>query len=436
MTKDLIDQLPADEQPMASILISLAGDMQLPPAFQWNLETQLMEKAKTKTHPWQGWTTRLLPALGWAAIAAGLVFLLSWTVRSLAPNVPPAAGETSIPAIPFETGVRQGELCAGPLALAHGFDVFLTNPDKTGFLPLDPEKSIGELRSLAWSPDGERLALLGNTTGRGNIHFTGPAGGEIEDLLSPSELGYLIDVAWSRDGTRLITWTGQNTRAVILLGTDGTPPTEIRLGAQVLGTPRFTPDGEHIVFYGADTSTSGLFEASLQDGSQTRLINPLVEDESGYAWSSDGSRLAYFEMDRELGEARLVAEDMAAGERTVLATIPIPRGAGSSIPESTNLSWSSNGEFLVFEFGGGGVNRAVHLAYSDGGLVKLADAAHAPAISADGTCLAYIREDQVFLLDLTGISTASTIPTPLLLADLPAGRGRSDSRLDKLQWQP
>ena len=64
-------------------------------------------------------------------------------------------------------------------------------------------------------------------------------------------------------------------------------------------------------------------------------------------------------------------------------------------------------------------------------MVKVVDSAHAPTISADGNCLAYINGKQVFLLDLS-----STQSEPLLLADLPATKGAADYRLDKLQWQP
>ena len=46
MNKGILNQLPADERPMASALQATAQDMQVSPTFQWDLETQIMEKAK------------------------------------------------------------------------------------------------------------------------------------------------------------------------------------------------------------------------------------------------------------------------------------------------------------------------------------------------------------------------------------------------------
>lgn len=301
---------------------------------------------------------------------------------------------------------------------------------------LDEQKAIGELRSFAWSPDGRQLALMGNTTGRGNIYLTDSAGDQLQPVLSDSEVGYLRDAAWSRDGKQLLMWSSPNNSVMYMVNADGTGLVERQLDVQMFGTPQFGPDNESIIFYGADSSSGGLFEVLL-DGLQTRLLSAQLEDERGYALSLDGSRLAYIEMDRSLGQARLVAEEMATRNKVVIGMLPIPKGSGSSLPESANLSWSSDGKALVFDFGRGATDRAIYLAYADGtGLVKLADSAHAPAISADGRCLAYISNKQVFLMDLTGVSVNSMTVTPVLLADLPAGRGISDFKLDKLEWRP
>lgn len=437
MNKDLLNQIPADEQPVASKLHSIAEDMNVSPTFERELEAQLMEAYKTKTQPVQGWHIKIIPALGWAILAICAVFLLNWTIRSLVPNTPTAAGRTPNPETSFESNVRQGDICTGPLAVAHGFAVFLTNEDKTGFVALDEGKTIGELRSFAWSPDGRQLAIVGNTTGRGNIYLTEAAGDQLQPVLANPESVYLMDVAWSRDGRQLLMWSVQNNTVVYLVNADGTGLVERQMDMQIFATPQFSPDGKSIIFYGAVSSSSGLFEAML-DGSQTRMISPLVEDESGFAFSPDGSHLAYVEMDRISGGAILIVQERETRAITaLLGSLPIPKGSGSSIPELANLSWSQDGKFLVFEFGRSAADRAIYLAYADGtGLIKLIDSAHAPAISADGKCLAYISDKQVFLLDLTVPPLSSTSKTPIYLADLPVGRSISDFKLDKLQWRP
>src|SRR5512138_3096357 len=109
---------------------------------------------------------------------------------------------------------------------------------------------------------------------------------------------------------------------------------------------------------------------------------------------------------------------MDKGSRAAVARLAIPKGA---FPVAANLAWSPDAGSLVFEYSPDVPDPvpALYLVHVDGsGLVKLADAAHTPAISPDGRCLAYLSQGQVRLLDLHNPSFPS-----LLVADLPAGRG-------------
>ena len=435
MNKEILNQIPADEQPVASQLDALVEDMQLSPTFQWELETELMEQYKTKTRSSQpDWYTKIIPAVGWAILAISAVFLLSWTMRSVIPELQPAAAESSTPEPSFEEDIRQGNRCAGPLAVAHNFSVALTDENKTSFVMLDEHQDLEEIRSFAWSPDGTQLAVVGNLAGQGKISVR-DFGESIQYVISSSEVGYLTGASWSRTGKQLLMWSSQNNSRLYMVNAGGNDLVERQLNAQILGVPQFAPDGKSILFYGADASSSdGLLQAMV-DGSQIKMISDLVEDENSFTFSPDGTRLAYIEKDRNLGEARLIAQDFQSDNKTVLATLPIPKGSGSSIPESSNLSWSPDGKSLVFDFGRGVSDSAIYLADADGmGLVKLAESAHAPAISVDGACLAFISEKQVFVLDLA--AAPSTPTTPVFLADLPVGRGVASFKLDKLQWRP
>jgi Tol biopolymer transport system component len=223
---------------------------------------------------------------------------------------------------------------------------------------------------------------------------------------------------------------------VYLVNVEGGGLDELPLGMQAVMNPQFSPGDGSIIFLGADASSFGMFEVPLV-GTRPRLVSDRVEDEGAFAWSADGSQLAYVEMDRDAGEARLIVTGSATKDGTVLATLPIPKGSGSSLPHIANLNWSPDGSMIVFEFGRNAVDRAIYLAFTDGrGLTKAVASAHAPAISADGNCLAYISDGQVFLMDLAIVSASSMPTTAVRLAELPAGRTVAEFQLDKLQWKP
>jgi hypothetical protein len=433
MSKDLLNSLPAEDQPIASKLNSLVDDLQFSSSFQNELEAKLMDTAKKKTKPARKWRAKILPAMAWAVAVIGAVLLLNWTLRSLAT---PAPAATPVPIPSFEENVRKGDICPGPLALGHGFAIFLTNDDKSGFLPLDQEKNIGEMRSFAWSANGSQLAIFGNTTGRGNVWLADSTGGPVRPILSNGELEYLMDGSWSRDGKQFVLWSSQNNQLVYLLNADGSAPDEKQLDLQILGTPQFAPDGKSIVFYGADQNAAGLFQLNL-DNAQLILINPSVKDPGGYAFSPDGSQLAYLEYDRDIGEARLFTTNLGTGERIIVGNMSIPRNPGASLPDAANLSWSADGKFLVFDLGQYDSDRVIYLAPIDGsGMHQVVEHGYAPAISTDGKCLAYIHDKKVFLMDVNTISSTTATATPLLVANLPDGRGNPYFKQDRLQWRP
>jgi Tol biopolymer transport system component/LysM repeat protein len=431
MNNEFLRQLPAEDQAMSDFLQSNVESIQVDPLFHTKLESQLKHSQNSHERS-KGLRIKILTALGWAIVIIGAFLLLNWAVRSLVPNRQPAANGTQSSNLIFEENGILKSICTGQLAVVHGFSIFLSNPDKNGFVELDEQKNNGELRSFSWSPDGYQLAIVGNTKGSGNIYLVNTEENTIQPLLPDQALPFIRGIAWTADGNRLLTWEGGGNSTLYFVTKGETSLTEADLPVQFFETPQFAPDNEAILFYGADSSSSGLFQVSL-DSPQVALISDLVEYESSFAWSPDGSRLAYIEMDRDLGEARLIVEGQ--GVKDTIATLPIPRGSGSSIPDSANLSWSPDGQTLVFEIGRNADDRTIYLANLDGtDPVKLAESAHAPAISEDGKCLAYIHNNQVFLLDLAKAALEKTPAEPVLLADLPTGRGIAEFKLDKLGW--
>lgn len=317
--------------------------------------------------------------------------------------------------------------------LGHDSSVFFIDPTKKDFVEVDESREIGELRAFSWSFDGQSLAVAGVTRGSGNLYLANPVDESLQALVEDPNLGYLSGIAWSWDGAQLLTWESRKPSEFYVVDRETGEVAVYELPGYFIRTLAFAPDG-NVVFDGANQTTAELFRVGLDD-LQPELISGLVESAGSYAWSPDGTRLAFFKADRSEGEARLVVEDESG--KGVIATLPIPTGSGSSIPGTEKLTWTSDGKALVFEFGQCKTRRAVYLAPVDGsGLVKLAEPAYAPAVSPDGRCLAYISEKQVFMMDLAALlENQGEISEPILLGEVPSGRGRSNVDLDRLEWQ-
>ena len=146
--------------------------------------------------------------------------------------------------------------------------------------------------TLAWSPDGRRLAFLGvEIDAEGNKRFalyTAQADGSELVKVSPPGYGGPI-LAWSPDGAWLAFTNGAQVNVV---RPDGA---ELRQVASGHGGPLvWTPDGEEILI-------GELGYAVRPDGSGLRAwASGGVPDVARTAWSPDGSRLAVLTYNRGL----------------------------------------------------------------------------------------------------------------------------------------
>ena len=172
------------------------------------------------------------------------------------------------------------------------YDIFVVNGDaRYGYnLTKTPKE---QEREPAWSPDGTRIAFIGDTTDErsaGNEVFIVNMDGSGRTQVTNSPGRYESAVEWSPDGTRLAfaaTNSLQSSRDIFLINTDGSSEQQLTTGAPAAGEGlSWSPDGSSIVF---TRSGDGLSSINVS----TKAITQLTATGFFPDHSPDGSKLAY-----------------------------------------------------------------------------------------------------------------------------------------------
>ena len=166
----------------------------------------------------------------------------------------------------------------------------------------DVSRGCYDLESIAWSPDGRRLAFSVTTVGAestyNGLHVYDTATGRDRQM----SLLDAFSLAWSPDGSRIayvesshfaVPWG-----SIFVVDADGSHRRLVDTGTSDADmAPSWSPDGKRLVFATTAhpyTETGRVGDASISivdvDGSHRRL---LVEHASAPAWSPDGKRIAY-----------------------------------------------------------------------------------------------------------------------------------------------
>jgi dipeptidyl aminopeptidase/acylaminoacyl peptidase len=244
-----------------------------------------------------------------------------------------------------------------------------------------PERGIfcGDLTSIAWSPDGKRLAFtldeLGGTSGYIGLHIVNVATGA--DLHLPSlrvagisrpqppsffprfqrkaieQLGCMLpnDVAWSPDGSRLAyaCYSPSLRRsAIFTLRANGTRRTLVPTGPSQAHWPAWSPDGKRIAFATQSIAVvrshhrvvgrSSVYVVGL-DGTGRTLV---AHDASAPAWSPDGRTIAYESACRGVRLVTLEGVDVTPGTAAGQPCATIGPRVGQAVP-----TWSPDGTALA-----------------------------------------------------------------------------------------
>jgi Tol biopolymer transport system component len=235
-------------------------------------------------------------------------------------------------------------------------DLFAAQPDGSGESNVDV--SVGKGGEIAYSPDGSRIAFTRAAGDDGPYEiYTANADGSNTKRLTRHKR-FSISAAWSPDGERLVyvTQAGKGEDAPLrlhVINADGTGNRQLgggrRPGTPEPSDPRWTPDGEHIVYSQVVAKSEDDYDFSLvivdaDDGGDLRQITPKGgADEVNPNVSPDGTSVVY-EVSRRFNEKQsdIALVSIDGGDSRRLTSTPVHEIQPVWSPDGTLIAFASD----------------------------------------------------------------------------------------------
>lgn len=262
-------------------------------------------------------------------------------------------------------------------------DIYVMNADGTGQRNLTNRAAID--LGPTWSPDGEWIAFLSRTQGNTDIHRVRPDGSGLSSLTTYPARMYSRPV-WSPDGTKIAFTSNRDADPppqleptpvpffddapdfpgaapqpeIYVMNADGSDQTRLTFNLFFDGNPRWSPDGQRLVFQSRGDGDQELYVINVDGTGLTRLTDN--EDADVFpAWSPDGRSIAFAsnrphtEFGRELAEAARRDFALTGGAANFdIYIMDIDEGSVFNWTQTTSLwdsspSWSPDGRWIAFE---------------------------------------------------------------------------------------
>ena len=194
---------------------------------------------------------------------------------------------------------------------------------------------ISRVTQFRWSPQGNQIAYVSNSSGTAQIHLLTLGSEDSRQFTRHSSP--VTDPQWSPDGTSLVFLTDpgwQERYEVWKYDLEGSQKRLLSDVGAIQRNVRWSPDGSRIVL---ETNAAGNFDIALW-GPQDPVLRPLVRspsDEGSPEWSPDGNSIAF------LSRGSLWRVAAEGGDPELL----VDPGLGASVQSP---KWSPDGAHLLF----------------------------------------------------------------------------------------
>lgn len=208
------------------------------------------------------------------------------------------------------------------------------------------------------SPDGSRVVFQSDRTGTAQIFMMDADGGSVEQLTDVA-LGAETP-KWSPDGLHILyaAYVGENNNDLFIMDADGNNVRQLTSGPGYDGHPSWSADGERIIFNSDRTSPD--FDAGWSqrwheifsmgsDGGDLRQHTHQQTICTYPSFSPDKTRIAY----RKVTESPAMSWDLSLGSRN--SEVVVANADGSDEANLTNSAafdgwpaWSPDGSWIVF----------------------------------------------------------------------------------------
>lgn len=246
--------------------------------------------------------------------------------------------------------------------------------------PADGGKKV-DIPQIAWSPDGAQIAFLRVEGMSASVAAVKVADGKTTILHKPDGMMKSVSgISWSPDGKTVAFISGEMFKKdVFTVKADGTGLKQLTKIGAAMNAPVWSPDGKHLALTiqraeaipgGGTNYLSPVLHVIKADGSGLKRIAPEEGSTNQFAWSADGSKLAFAHLPIKEKQANMTVLGNSA--------IHVVNADGSNAQNlsanvechETDPAWSADGRRLVFCSSRDGGSVSIYVMDAGGGEAK------------------------------------------------------------------